>query len=105
MHLKPPIGPPATLADVRWLDARWLLASCKACGQETILDIEALPDFVPLSWFAANFVCNRCGGVSAYILPNWTGASATERSVEEESEADIPSGLATALVDANSRYV
>ena len=46
MHLKPPIGPAATLADVRWLDARWLLASCKACGQETILDIEALPDFV-----------------------------------------------------------
>jgi hypothetical protein len=43
MHLNQPIGPPATLGDVRWLDALWLLASCKACAQETILDIEALP--------------------------------------------------------------
>ena len=37
MHFKPPIGPPATLGDVRWLDALWLLASCKACAQELTL--------------------------------------------------------------------
>src|ERR1700730_16868452 len=97
MHLKPPIGPPATLADVRWLDALWLLASCKACAQETILDIEALPDFVPLSWIAAHFVCKRCGGTSAYILPSWTGASTTEHSRAENFGGDILSGLAIAL--------
>jgi hypothetical protein len=97
MHFKPPIGPPATLGDVRWLDARWLLASCKACAFEMILDIEALPDFVPLSWFAANFVCNRCGDVSAYILPCWTDASATERSIADDSGEDILTELAIAL--------
>jgi hypothetical protein len=88
MHLNQPIGPPATLGDVRWLDALWLLASCKACAQETILDIEALPDFVPLSWIAAHFVCKRCGGTSAYILPSWTGASTTEHSIAENFGAD-----------------
>ena len=88
MHLNQPIGPPATLGDVRWLDALWLLASCKACAQETILDIEALPDFVPLSWIAAHFVCKRCGGVSAYILPSWTSASTTEHSIAENFRAD-----------------
>jgi hypothetical protein len=82
---------------VRWLDARWLLASCKACGLETILDIEALPDFVPLSWFAANFVCNRCGGASAYILPSWTGGSVIECSIANDSGADTLSELAISL--------
>ena len=33
-------------------------------GEETILDIEALPDFVPLSWIAAHFVCKRCGEIA-----------------------------------------
>ena len=66
-------GPPATLGDVRWLDAHWLLASCKRCAHETIVDVEALPDFVPLSWFAEQFICKRCDGLDAYILPSWVG--------------------------------
>jgi hypothetical protein len=66
-------GPPATLGDVRWLDAQWLLASCKRCAHETIVEVETLPDFVPLSWFADQFICKRCDGVDAYILPSWVG--------------------------------
>jgi hypothetical protein len=38
-------GPPATLGDVRWLDAQWLLASCKRCAHETIVEVETLPTF------------------------------------------------------------
>ena len=38
---------------------------------EAIVDVEALPDFVPLVWFAEQFVCNRCDGIEAYILPSW----------------------------------
>ena len=56
--------------------------------QETILDIEALPDFVPLSWIAAHFVCKRCGGVSVYILPSWTGASTTEHPIADDGVSD-----------------
>jgi hypothetical protein len=104
MRLKPPIGPLATLGDVRWLDARWLLASCKTCAQETTLDIEALPDFVPLSWFAANFVCNRCSGISAYILPSWTGASAADRSIAEAGTGILSEATALEL-DEKSRSV
>ena len=71
MNGKQSFALPATLGDVRWLDAYWLLASCKKCGYEAIVDVEALPDFVPLVWFAEQFVCNRCDGIEAYILPSW----------------------------------
>jgi hypothetical protein len=65
-------GLPATLGEVRWLDARSLLASCKACTHESVLDVEALADSVPLSSFATDFVCKRCGALGAYILPSWS---------------------------------
>ena len=67
MKLEQPPGPPATLGEVRWLDARSLLASCKACAHETVLNVEALADSVPLSWFATRFVC-RCCNASALIF-------------------------------------
>ena len=31
-------------------------ASCKACAHETVLNVDSLPDTVPLSWFASRFV-------------------------------------------------
>ena len=72
MRPEQPPGPPATLGEVRWLDARSLLASCKTCTHETVLNIDALPDTVPLSWFAESFVCKHCEAVDAYILPSWS---------------------------------
>jgi hypothetical protein len=72
MRPEQPPGPPATLGEVRWLDARSLLASCKTCAHETVLNIDALPDTVPLSWFAESFVCTCCDAVDAYILPSWS---------------------------------
>jgi hypothetical protein len=72
MRPEQPPGPPATLKEVRWLDARSLLASCKTCSHETVLNIDSLPDTVPLSWFAAGFVCRCCDAVDAYILPSWS---------------------------------
>jgi len=66
-------GPPTTLGEVRWLDARSLLASCKACAHETVLNVDSLPDTQPLSWFASRFVCMRCEAVGAYIIsPSWS---------------------------------
>jgi hypothetical protein len=72
MRPEQPPGPPATLGEVRWLDVRSLLASCKACTHETVLNVDSLPDTVPLSWFAARFVCKCCDAVGAYILPSWS---------------------------------
>ena len=65
-------GPPATLGEVRWLDARSLLASCRACMHETVLNVDSLPDTTPLSWFAVGLACKRCDAVGAYILPSWS---------------------------------
>jgi hypothetical protein len=67
-----PSGPPATLGEVRWLDARSLLASCKACAHETVLNVDSLPDTLPLSWFASRFACKCCDAVGAYISPSWS---------------------------------
>ena len=72
MRPEQPPGPPATLGEVRWLDARSLLASCKTCAHETVLNVDALPDTVPLSWFSGDFVCKRCDAVDVYILPSWS---------------------------------
>jgi hypothetical protein len=77
MNRKQSLTSPSTVGDVRWLDAHWLLASCKTCGHEAIVDVEALPDFVPLAWFAEQFICERCNGVEAYILPSWVGEPTT----------------------------
>jgi hypothetical protein len=87
------IGPPATLGDVRWLDAHWLLASCKTCAHETIVDVEALPDFVPLSWFAEQFICERYAGVEAYILPSWVGES--RNALVSRDDFETPALLST----------
>ena len=83
MKLEQPPGPPATLGEVRWLDARSLLASCKACAHETVLNVEALADSVPLSWFATRFVCSCCNAVGAHILPCWTDEPGPRRRLRD----------------------
>src|SRR6478736_5185066 len=65
-------GPGRPHGEVRWLDARSLLVSCKTCTHETVLNIDSLPDTVPLSWFAESFVCKHCDTVDAYISPSWS---------------------------------
>ena len=72
MEPEPPPGPPATLGEVRWLDAISLLASCKVCAHETVLNVNSLPDTVPLYWFASRFVCKCCDAVGTYISPSWS---------------------------------
>ena len=49
-----------------------LLASCKVCAHETVLNVNSLPDTVPLSWFASRFVCKCCDAVGTYISPSWS---------------------------------
>jgi hypothetical protein len=62
---------PATLGEVRWLDAHSLRASCRACLHEDVLNVEALPNSMRLSWFVSRFVCKRCGHRDADVLPSW----------------------------------
>ena len=73
----------ATIGDVRWLKARSLLASCRACACEEVLSFEGLANSVRLSWFANCFVCKSCGHNAAYVLPTWH---------ETASKADTPRG-------------
>ena len=60
-----------------------LLASCKACAHETVLNVEALADSVPLSWFATRFVCRCCNAVGAHILPCWTDEPGPRRRLRD----------------------
>jgi hypothetical protein len=88
----------ATIGDVRWLKARSLLASCRACACEEVLSFEGLADSVRLSWIANCFVCKSCGHNAAYVLPTWHAKTraVAERtgSINDEtaSKADTPRG-------------
>jgi hypothetical protein len=88
----------ATIGDVRWIKARSLLVSCRACACEEVLSFEGLADSVRLSWIANCFVCKSCGHNAAYVLPTWHAKThaVAERtgsiSDETASKADTPRG-------------
>jgi hypothetical protein len=94
MRREAPVKALVTLGDVRWLDAVGLLASCKTCGYEAVVEVKALPDFVPLSWFAEQFICKRCDGSDAYILPSWGDRSQTNVDAHDVEMPILASSLA-----------
>ena len=60
--------PMLTLGDIRAKNARSLLVFCRACAATRILEVDALPDAVPLTRFDARITCKRCGG-KAEVAP------------------------------------
>jgi hypothetical protein len=64
-------GPPMTLGNMRHNGVRSLMVSCPACHRETVLDVEANPDDVPLPAFGPHMVCTKCGMIGAAARPNW----------------------------------
>ena len=60
-----------TLGNMRANGVLSLAVSCNVCHHETVLDVEAWPDHVPVPAFGPWMVCTRCGIIGADARPNW----------------------------------
>jgi hypothetical protein len=60
-----------TLGNMRSLGVRSLAVTCELCHRAAVVDIEALPDDVPVPVFGPRMVCTRCGIIGADARPNW----------------------------------
>jgi hypothetical protein len=58
--------------DIRWLGAKLLL--CRECEYRQLVNIELLPDGLPLPLLASKFECPNCRQNGAHVLPNWETA-------------------------------
>jgi hypothetical protein len=64
-------GPPMTLANMRAQGVRSLSVTCELCHHETVMNVDAFADTVPVPAFRSRMVCTRCGIVGADVWPNW----------------------------------
>ena len=60
-----------TLGNMRSLGVRGLDVTCTNCRYETVLNVDAYPDDMPVPAFGPKTVCDWCGMVGADARPNW----------------------------------
>ena len=59
-----------TLANMRSLGVRSVDACC-GCGRELILDVSSPDGSVEVPPLRLRFRCSACGGMPAFVRPNW----------------------------------
>ena len=66
--------PPMTLGNTRAHGIRSIDAFCQAigCGHESTLNVDRLPDDLPVPDVGLRLRCSRCGGRSINTRPNWS---------------------------------
>ncbi len=66
--------PPMTLGNMRSQGIRSINAYCEAarCGHESTLNVDPLPDDLPVPDVSLRLRCSKCGGRSIHTRPNWT---------------------------------
>jgi hypothetical protein len=66
--------PPMTLASMRAHGVRSIDAFCQAsgCGHEATINVDGLPDSLPVPDVALKLRCSKCGSRSIHTRPNWT---------------------------------
>ncbi len=66
--------PPMTLATMRDHGVRSVDAYCQAigCGHESTLNVDPLPDNLPVPDISLRLRCSKCGSRSIQTRPNWT---------------------------------
>jgi hypothetical protein len=62
---------PMTLGNMRQNGVRGLYVTCRSCGYETAVNVDAFPDHVPVPAFGLRMRCTRCGNLGATAIPNW----------------------------------
>ena len=69
--------PPMTLANMREHGVRSVAAECQeiGCGHEGSINVDHLPDDVPVPDVALRLRCSRCGSRNVKTIPDWRGRS------------------------------
>ena len=64
---------PMTLGNMREHGVRTVDATCQTqrCGHEAIVNVDALPDELPVPDVALKLRCSKCGGRRIHTRPNW----------------------------------
>lgn len=70
--------PPMTLAHMRDHGVRSVDARCRAdgCGHEAVVNVDDLPDELPVPDVGLRLRCSKCGGRRIETRPNWADATA-----------------------------
>jgi len=65
--------PPMTLGNMREHGIRTVDAYCEAtgCGHMAVLNVDALPDELPVPDVSLRLRCSRCGSRKIHTRPNW----------------------------------
>jgi hypothetical protein len=76
--------PPLTLGSMRAQGVRSVWASCRStgCGHEAALNVDALPDDLPVPEVALRLRCSKCGRRSVTTRPDWS-ESGSQPSMEQ----------------------
>lgn len=66
-------GEPMILGNMRANGVRSLAICCggRWCNHQSIIDVSAYPDDVPVPAFGPRMVCTVCGAIGADARPNW----------------------------------
>ncbi len=66
--------PPLMLTGMRAHSVRSIDAFCEAigCGHSATLNVDGLPDVLPVSDFDVRLQCSKCGSRSVHTRPSWT---------------------------------
>ena len=79
-----------TIEDIRWLGARTVMLACQTCPHIQVVNIDLLPDVVPLALVASKFVCPKCHQNGAHAVPNWdVGAEVATARESGNSESAL----------------
>jgi hypothetical protein len=71
MNQSIPADPSPTIDDIHWLGARTVMLACQKCPHLQVVNIDLLPDAVPLALVASKFVRPKCHQNGAHAVPNW----------------------------------
>ena len=72
--------PPMTLGNMRAQGIRSIDAFCQAigCGHAATIDIDGLPDNLPVPDVGLRLRCSRCGSRAIHTRPNWAELQAAD---------------------------